>query len=777
MILNSNADVIKNEVNPCLAVHDIDLAASTLDKFISNAHKASKIKLPKENNIQNSSFKSANHAFETYSNLLKDKTVSSSVLSNALESYNQARKLLHYDIIHKEAKLWSNAIETNDSKKFWQKVDWKGNMSTTKPINHPTVDEFTFFFSDLYKCESPEDNYKISQLNTNLYIPVLDDPIDKNEVHDAIKDMKKGGFDYNLQIIHFLFAIFSPMLSLMLNIMFFYKYPAYLAKSILSVIPKKGNLLDPKNYRGIQMMRALGCLFDRIIFKRIYKWMNISSEQSAFQKGKSTLHQIFIIRILIALANHKNITLYIAFVDITKAFDKVSRYLMLKKLIKLGIGSCMLHALKQLYSYTSCTLSFYGQYSHPFKTTSGIRQGAASSVLLFILFMDDLFRYLHERCDLEPLIDDLHALIHADDTIIISTNRHQFINKCNHMTDFFTLNKLSLNLNKSSYMIINPGSSDFKTTLKLKNGFLPYKEKQVYLGAIISDKGDIRHDIRMYITDKKCNVTVKFANFIRKNINAPFMAKLKVLDMCCTSSLIYGCETWSDNVTVVEPIYRHGLKLILGVKDCTNNEIVYIESNRHPLACTIKKQQLKFWLHLKQTAASHPQSALAKLMTSAETINLSYIKYYHQLENKYASPSICFKSLQSELYSTWKNKIVQSYNLDNHGKLGTYLQVNPDLKSPIFQNILELERITLTRFRTGSHSLAIESGRYARPKIPRELRLCQCGEIQTVLHVLSTCPITKPVLSRTFLSLQEAFKYTNISNDLLQITNALRIST
>ena len=180
------------------------------------------------------------------------------------------------------------------------------------------------------------------------------------------------------------------------------------------------------------------------------------------------------------------------------------------------------------------------------------------------------------------------------------------------------------------------------------------QEKQVYIGAIISDKGDIRHDIRLYIINKKCNVTVKSANFIRKNINAAFMAKLKVLDMCCASLLIYGCETWSDNVTVVEPIYRHGLKLGLGVKNCTYNEIVYIESNLHPLTCTIRKQQLKLWLHLKQTAASHPQSALAKLMISAKTINLSYKKYYHQLENKYSSPSICFKSLQSEFYLTWK---------------------------------------------------------------------------------------------------------------------------
>ena len=77
------------------------------------------------------------------------------------------------------------------------------------------------------------------------------------------------------------------------------KYPIHLALSILCVIPKKGNLKMPKNFRGIQMMRAIACLFDRVIARRLCAWMNIEAEQSAFQKGKSTIIQIFILRLLI----------------------------------------------------------------------------------------------------------------------------------------------------------------------------------------------------------------------------------------------------------------------------------------------------------------------------------------------------------------------------------------------------------------------------------------------------------------------------------------------
>ena len=153
----------------------------------------------------------------------------------------------------------------------------------------------------------------------------------------------------------------------------------------------------PKTYGGMQMMRAIACPFDRIIAKRIYLWMSIESEQSAFQKGKSTIIQIFILRLLIEICKKKKSPWYMAFIDLEKAFYTVSRYLLLARLVTLGIGNIMLEALKRIYSYTLCILCFYGCFSDIFITKSGIRQGSVSSVLLFILFIDDLFLFLRSK--------------------------------------------------------------------------------------------------------------------------------------------------------------------------------------------------------------------------------------------------------------------------------------------------------------------------------------------------------------------------------------------
>ena len=157
--------------------------------------------------------------------------------------------------------------------------------------------------------------------------------------------------------------------------------------------------------------------------------------------------------------------------------------------------------------------------------------------------MDDLISYLKHHCVEEPIIRLMHCLLHADDTAILSTNRNLSIIKCNLMLQYFKDNSLSLNFTKSSFLIINGKATDVKCDLKLKNGILGYKPIVTYLGVIISDTGSIRKDIEKYVEGKRANITIKYNNLIKKHFMIPLDIKLKVLDICVCSTLIYGCET------------------------------------------------------------------------------------------------------------------------------------------------------------------------------------------------------------------------------------------
>ena len=314
--------------------------------------------------------------------------------------------------------------ESKDDRHVWKMIDWSGNTNTEPPKNPPSVFELSDHFAKLYEPIDDEEN--LHSLKSSVNIPITDDPITPKEICDASREMKKGGYDYPSTVLRVLISTILPVIVLLLNTILFSSYPSKLAISILSVIPKIGNLSLPTNYRGIQIQPLIANLYDRVLSNRLLQWMKINHEQTAFQKGKGTIDQIFFLRIIIALVKVNKATIYIGFFDLSKAFDRVSRFLLLKALVKMGLGTVMFNALKCIYSSTRCILKGFGKVSEIFETYTGIKQGASSSVILFIAFIDDVIDILKYLCLPEHILGDLHCLLHADDTPILSTNGELF---------------------------------------------------------------------------------------------------------------------------------------------------------------------------------------------------------------------------------------------------------------------------------------------------------------------------------------------------------------
>lgn len=744
--LVDNAADIETNILYELDNNNVDSALQILDKNLDTAHRCSLIK-QNNRNVETSNnitriMNEANIAFLRYQAILGDSSILEETRKEIIDNYSSKRKALSSEIILQESLMWKKYTSDKDSKSLWDHINWKGNYSKKQPNNRPTIEEQSSYYEQLYKLDDENDKEKIESLTSNVSIPILDEPITIDEVKIASTKMRKGGYDYSLGTILALISLFLPVLTCLMNAIFYLKYPLSLTISLLTCIPKTGNLSLPKNYRGIQIQKAFALLYDRIIFARLQAWIGISDEQSAFQKGKSTLHQLFTIQILYAISKSLDTPIYIGLFDISKAFDRVSRYLLFKKLIRLGISYTMLAALKLIYSNTACILSFFGETSELLNMFTGIRQGVPSSVLLFLVFIDDLISYLKRICTIEPIIHDMHCLLHADDTAIISTDRNKFIGKCNSMLQYFHDNKLEMNFDKSGYLIFNAKDDNHKINIQLNNGYLKYKKSMKYLGNFICDDGGINSAIDLYLEEKRSNVTIKFTNFCMKNIFAPLDIKKKVLKSCICSTLTYGCETWGKfNDNKLETIYRTAIKTMLNIRQNTNNEIVYIESDLLPLACMIKEKQFKFWNTIYEQKLQNPTSHLSKLIDLASSLNCPYLKYYKELSESFSNPEECYNDTKNNFMIQWQLKFNNS--IDEDSKLATYKSINPQLKPPKYDaNYNELDRITITRYRTGSHSLAIERGRWVKPKLLRENRICICGNnVQTIKHCLLECSL------------------------------------
>ena len=98
------------------------------------------------------------------------------------------------------------------------------------------------------------------------------------------------------------------------------------SKSI-TVYKNKGQRNDCNNYRGISLLSIVGKLFARVILIRLQKLAEriYPESQCGFQAERSTIDMVFSLRQLQEKCREQQMPLYIAFIDLAKAFDMVSR--------------------------------------------------------------------------------------------------------------------------------------------------------------------------------------------------------------------------------------------------------------------------------------------------------------------------------------------------------------------------------------------------------------------------------------------------------------------
>ncbi|XP_073831890.1 uncharacterized protein [Musca autumnalis] len=115
--------------------------------------------------------------------------------------------------------------------------------------------------------------------------------------------------------------------------------PTQWKESIIIKLPKKGNLSLCDNWRGISITPTVTKFYNKIILDRIAEPLNklISPTQAGFMPHRSCIDHINTIRILIEQSVEFNSTLYITFVDFTKAFDALKRDFIWKALEARGI--------------------------------------------------------------------------------------------------------------------------------------------------------------------------------------------------------------------------------------------------------------------------------------------------------------------------------------------------------------------------------------------------------------------------------------------------------
>ena len=120
------------------------------------------------------------------------------------------------------------------------------------------------------------------------------------------------------------------------------------------------------------------------------------------------------------------------------------------------------------------------------------------------------------------------------------------------------------------------------------------------------------------------------------------------------------------------------------------------------------------------------------------------MKSYRKCQNRNTTGYWNSKSILDNPNSGTLEELKEKFTTMEGTRAETYRSMNPQLKvHEVYTRkdyIDERKRILFSKFRLSSHRLKIETGRWAR--LPRENRLCECGNVQDEEHVLLVCEKT-----------------------------------
>ena len=318
------------------------------------------------------------------------------------------------------------------------------------------------------------------------------------------------------------------------------------------------------------MLPSISKVLEKVVFKRLYTFLDNNSffhdSQYGFRPNHSTIDAIteFTQNIYQSLeANKFSIGV---FLDLSKAFDTINFDILLQKLDISGVRGKALDWFRSYLYNRSQYVTFNGHKSINIKISHGVPQGSILGPLLFLIYINDLPNSL-SYC---------RPVLFADDTNLFATSNNikSLISNINTdlymLNEWFKTNRLSVNIEKTFYLIFHKRSQNIPQNIKVKldNKIITKKESTTFLGMIINSTLNWHDNI-----EKVAN-KLKYANYIINRLKF-ILSKdsLKLLYYTLIHPhLSYGIIHWGkEHVTKLNKLVVLQKKAIRAINKCKYN--------------------------------------------------------------------------------------------------------------------------------------------------------------------------------------------------------------
>ena len=337
---------------------------------------------------------------------------------------------------------------------------------------------------------------------------------------------------------------------------------------VLTPLYKDGERTDPCNYRPIAILPAASKILERTVHGQVYEYLeanNILSEaQFGFRKRHSTVNCILNLLNDVYLNMDNGLYTGVVFLDLKKAFDTVNHEVLISKLKMYGFDD---NACSWFTNYLGDRVQYAkvnNKISDSRITLCGVPQGSILGPLLFIIYINDLSKY----------ITDCRLNLYADDTALYNSNK-SYIDlmlslriEMSTLSQWMLANKLTLNVKKTKLMIFGTKPKlaripSVPMTLLLNNQVVEQVSKFKYLGFILDESLSYNDHID-YIYTKSCQklgAIRKCRNVLSNNLTLMLYKSLvsPLLDYC---DIVYNNAN-KQNLAKLQQVQNIACRIIL----------------------------------------------------------------------------------------------------------------------------------------------------------------------------------------------------------------------